>query len=219
MKMKDILKIKDKYPESLLESDKKEEEATTPPTDDVPNIPGKTVVKKEKRYSDDVEDYDHDQNFHRRDSNADYPRSIKSADEIFNQTGIVDMKRSEEFFNVFPKIEAKDQGAVKEMYNWSKQENKTFIIEQKQNEFLLVNHDKTGKVYENKIVFNPLKNQYIIECNDPTSVSIIQHTPKGERYKHSLRSKELQYVLEFQQMTGTNCYVKNTFNSDLAFKI
>lgn len=225
MKMKDILNIKDKNPKSLLEcKDKKEKEpATVSPTayDDVPNVPGKPVVKKEKRYTDEEGlsgDYDHVQNFERRDSGAEYVRSMVKADEIFNEIGIQDKKQSEEFFNIFPKINAKDAEKVDEMYRYGRRENKTFIIEQDQNQFLLVNHDNTGKVYENEIVFNPMKNQYIIECNNPESVSVIQHIPKGDRYKHSLRSKELQYVLEFQQMTGTNCYIKNNFN-DMAFKI
>jgi len=224
MKMKDILHIKDKYPEGLLECDKKKkekEEATVSPNayDDVKNIPGKAVVKKtKKRYTDDVEEYDHEQNFTRRDSGAEYVRSMKDADEIFNQTGIVDSQKSTEFFSIFPKIEAKDQGAIKEHYAMGRREYKTFIIEQKKNEFLLVNHDKTGKVYENEIVFNPMKNHYIVECHNPESVNIIQNISKGDRYKHSLRSKELQYVLEFQHMSGTNCYVKNDFN-DMAFKI
>lgn len=208
MKTKDLLKIKERIPVSVNEA---EDTTTTPDntaTTDNFTIPGKAVIPKKKRYSYDIEEYDENQNFTRRDSTVEYTRDMVTADEIFNQIGIQDKKQSEEFFNIFPKIEAKDPVLVKEYYERGRENSKPFIIENKQNDYTLVNHDKYGTKFENNIEYDASNRRFVIEATDPEAFGIIQNINRGDRYKHSLRSKELQYILEFQSMTGAHCYIK-----------
>jgi len=73
-------------------------------------------------------------------------------------------------------------------------------------------------MFENNISYDLNNRRFIIECTDPEAFNIIQNVNRGDRYKHSLRSKELQYILEFQSMTGAHCYIKMK-NNNLALKI
>lgn len=177
----------------------------------------KPVVKKDKRYSYEIEEYD-EEDFFKRDSTAEYSRSVVSAEEIFKTVGTQDYKHQTDFFSSFPIINAKDEKKVNEAYTTGQNELKGFIIENDNDDYVLVNHDNSGNVYENSIKFERTFDRFIIETSDPTAYNIVQNVPHGDRYKYMLQSKELKYILEFKQTCGKNCYIKMD-NNDYLLKV
>jgi hypothetical protein len=204
MKMKDFLKIND----TLTEDE----------NNDTIVVPGKTVIQKTKRYSYDIEEFDEDQNFYKRDSNAEYVRDLETANKNFDDMMAFTKNVSHEFFSIFPKIEAKDPSKLKEAMSASRNDATGFIIENSKNDFTLINHDRNGIKYENHITYDDYNRCFFIECTDPMAYNVIQQIPVNERFKHALRSMELGFILEFAKMTGDNCFIKMK-GSDTSLRI
>jgi len=203
MKMKDYIKLKETSSASLKEEQQ---------TDDTLIVPGKTVAKKEKRYTQYYDDGYDEEDFWKADSTVDYPRSMKNADDAFSDIGQVDYKYQDKFFTNFPVINVEDAKNLKEAYNTSYNEGSAFIVRESQTDYVLINTDNEGTVFKNKLVYESDSRRIIIECNDPECFNIYM-LGRDKRNKHRLRSKEFGYINEFTAGTGMECWIKMNNNT------
>lgn len=199
MKTRDYLNITDDAP--INENDQLEQLNAIPS--------GKTVVKKEKRYTSYADDDGYDEeDFYKRDSSVEYDRSVTQADEYFEEVGNVTYKYQDKFWNNFPVVDERNKKQLKEAYRAGSDEYKTFMINHADHSFTLVNHDNEGTIFENTIIYDESMNSFLVECNDSECFNIIQNIGRSERYKHRLRSKEFGYIHEFAQMVNMPINVK-----------
>jgi len=115
-------------------------------------------------------------------------------------------KISYDFFSIYPVESGAGIANDSRIFEGYKRDCKPFIKAVDKTHCVLYNFDKLGNIYENKIEIT--NDKLIVETNDPQAYNIALCSPKGDRYKHRLQSRELGFILEFYGQTRGNVWLK-----------
>lgn len=116
-------------------------------------------------------------------------------------------KLAYDFYSIFPVIQGDGMAKDSKIFESQAYNRETFIKAIDETHCVLVNFDRLDNVYENNIEITK-DGKLIIEVTDPQAYNIAVYTPRGERHKRVLQSKEFAFIMEFYNQTRGNVWLK-----------